>query len=243
MSKAERAQNRVGSNPFGEIRQYNDQKPDYIARYVKNTNILISDLPYATQIKAYDTRPGNARRADEQLAVSAHHIIPFRDLQAFGNALIKNRHFNTLTSTSRLIGIPYHVLVGELKRIEEGQSGDLAQIQSFFCWMPGNLMIGPSDRVDDPGSNFDDLRSSFGRPEDRNRIKILKEEVYPKMLNYISMNRQRNGDEAIDVILKYFPNFNIMKFDERIWEPVPTSRKSLGQKVQFQLIGRLDVSG
>ncbi len=88
-----------------------------------------------------------------------HHIIPWKETVDFGMA--------NFTSKDEMVGVisllmTRHPNLGEYASPEALADGVLNQQnaaletwQGLLAWLPGNLVIGPQNRPNDPGEQFD----------------------------------------------------------------------------------------
>ncbi|MCC8383822.1 hypothetical protein GPY51_14505 [Photorhabdus laumondii subsp. laumondii] len=138
-------------------------------------------MPYSP-IQNYNqdlTRQGTGH--EFTVSVSRHHIIPFNRLRSFYNRVVENNRLrnissflsvysNNLGSYASRGGIDCNQLGSDI--IDASNLG-LAQgsgwirggsdrftpgfstFEQFYAWLPGNLFIGPNNRSDDPGSEFE----------------------------------------------------------------------------------------
>lgn len=114
-------------------------------------------------------------------AVSRHHIIPFNVLRTFYNLVVSQNRFRNLRSffSEYANNIRHYASVNGVGCNNIGtdllDAGNLAQAHSFalihgggsiiapgfdtfeqfYAWLPGNLFIGPSNRLDDPLNGFE----------------------------------------------------------------------------------------
>ncbi|WP_018501794.1 hypothetical protein [Parafrankia discariae] len=117
-----------------------------------------------------------------------HHIVPLSKLRDFWNKLVESGRTENLKFLLQLRdGITegtYSELLSPIGNIHESDAAQAAELASgiyngtvshdpkaksrpdpwddfisVYTWIPGNLFIGPRDRVDDPKDNLDEIAS------------------------------------------------------------------------------------
>lgn len=156
--------------PPGEYKlSFPDQRP----------NPPYNQLPnYNTRLDASGTGPGYT------VQVSRHHIIPYNILRRFYNTVISRpgdqllirsffltmgdevQHYAARGGTSCQVGNSDLADAATLSLAlsdnyaRQGQAANNPPLGfdtfwQFYTWLPGNLFIGPTNRTDDPGENFE----------------------------------------------------------------------------------------
>lgn len=172
------------------------------------------DVPYPS-LPRYneDLTQSGTNPSQFPVQMSRHHIIPLGSLRAFFNTVAIRGHFNRLSGFFRVFSdniCPYaeRALV-DIQRdgpdLQNAANVGLAiesrwinhadnarppegidTLHQYFAWMPGNLMIGPNQRNDDPGALFEE-----------NSNAIIGQEAYDISLRvYSNMNRYVNDDDS-----------------------------------------------
>ncbi|MBZ8179473.1 hypothetical protein [Oscillatoria salina] len=95
-----------------------------------------------------------------QTGQTRHHTIPWQQLTTFGV-----NEYNTaqkLTDFLNKFNSINQANLGEYQNVSElvqgyfnGESPAKETVSELFAWMQGNLVVGPSQRTNDPGEKFD----------------------------------------------------------------------------------------
>ncbi|NEO75388.1 hypothetical protein [Moorena sp. SIO4G3] len=122
--------------------------------------ITLSQLS-ETALAARPSYPWNATYPYSlQTGQTRHHMIPWQELKNFGQ-----QEYNTQQKLTNFLN-SYNSInqanLGEYKNVEElvegyfkGESSAKETVSELFAWMQGNLVVGPSQRTNDPRDNFD----------------------------------------------------------------------------------------
>ncbi|MDA3642459.1 hypothetical protein LZ318_21165 [Saccharopolyspora indica] len=125
---------------------------------------------------------GPAQPPNTGVPMTRHHIIPYSTLKNYWNALLAQGRFGDLRlvlgEIARTMG-RYRLNfndaersgVAELARSISTETHDPGAtgkpkfydgLMQVYCWLPGNLFLGPKARSDDPGEGFDRAAGLLG---------------------------------------------------------------------------------
>ncbi|MCX7221156.1 MAG: hypothetical protein NTY70_20185 [Burkholderiales bacterium] len=124
------------------------------------TSVALLALCFGSAMAA---RPSYPQRDKIATGLARHHIIPWEELVSFGRANFKTRSeqqnlINSIIniSTANLGGYTSQTLA---QGIFMNDREAIETWESLLAWLPGNLVIGPENRENDPGNVFD--RTAF----------------------------------------------------------------------------------
>jgi hypothetical protein len=119
---------------------------------------LLALLSFVFSCQAFAARPSYPY-SDTVAPNARHHILPWKTTVDFGIANFTSRD-DIVNIVSLLMSRKPNL--GEFKSADELATGilnkNVAALEtwaSLLAWLPGNLVIGPANRSDDPGESFD----------------------------------------------------------------------------------------
>ncbi|WP_158653304.1 hypothetical protein [Aeromonas veronii] len=141
------------------------------------------NVPYQSLNNYNSSLTASGSGTDYIIPVSRHHIIPFGVLRSFYNKVAENNRLRSLSGflNSFSSSLSFYAASNGANCASFGNdlidAGNLAQGQAFgltraaalssnaplgfatfeefYAWLPGNLFIGPTNRIDDPQSGFE----------------------------------------------------------------------------------------
>jgi hypothetical protein len=145
--------------------------------------------------------------------VSRHHIIPYNVLRSFYNRLSEQNMFRRVRSffASYADNLHFYASSNGINCQSLGNdlidAANLAQalgfgmarghgtglplgydtFEQFYTWLPGNLFIGPNQRLDDPGEGFESNSAMVVGADNY----IILRRAYENMVRY------NNGDDSV----------------------------------------------
>jgi hypothetical protein len=137
-----------------------------------NPRIIARDLDHKGKYDA-DTTP-----AGIDLPLALHHVIPWKHLWQFWDALIDQEYYVSCRAFLGILGIPMGTTKKAFEQIKKSKYNDAVNdFQTKLCWGSWNLVRGPQFRVSadqsqghsgfDPGDAVDDLHWMAGKDAGR----------------------------------------------------------------------------
>ena len=93
-----------------------------------------------------------------------HHIVPYGELTSFGKEIYPPRKETKgkLTQFLKKYNLINQANLGSASSVDDlvtkyvnNNSEAMETVEQLFAWMQGNLVVGPSNRPNDPGDTFD----------------------------------------------------------------------------------------
>lgn len=160
-----------------------------------------------------------------------HHIIPWKDLRDGWSALATSHRWEVLKKWIELLEVPD--VNGTIKKMQSGtlspSSGN--SMLEKLCWAKWNLVEGPSNRTDDPGSDALDVFNGARIPNNvRDRSNILnlihgQIKLWNSTKSNIKENETRHLVANFSQLRKY-KNSPISAFNPKVWVLVSESRRT-----------------
>lgn len=114
-----------------------------------------------TALAARPSYPWNSNQPYAiQTGQARHHIIPWQQLVNFGtNQYTTQQQLEDFLKNYNLIdkaNLGSYQNINELVTAYFAKASDAVEtVEELFTWMQGNLVVGPKNRTNDPGENFD----------------------------------------------------------------------------------------
>lgn len=198
----------------------------------------------------------DGKKVSKKRGRSYHHVVPYCDLRDFWNKLVENNIIaggEFLRVLRRNLDLQQYVDLlepgGNLGNNDAREIVNLARdiytgavchaegagnrppgwdnLVLVYSWLPGNLFVGPSDRCDDRGDEFDQAFCGLWGAT-RNRVSILTA-ANTMILAYLKQGASsESGVEAAEALGKVvqLPRFIDFNGKDWIWYPEGDPRKS-----------------
>jgi hypothetical protein len=200
----------------------------------------------------------------EESTLSYHHVVSYSNLRNFWNTLVEKgdvkgcnflsllweniyrKHYVDLYSTygGRLLDGDVEKVAGLVLSIYEGTvcHGDDAErpdewddFTRIYSWLPGNLVVGPDGRCDDPDEEFDQPALSILQDVRERRAEVLSD-AEKKIQAYVGGTYDRRllvpASSALRDVVKYL---RAEGYDGKYWvwgERTVKSKVKKGPKVR-----------
>ncbi|MCM3887646.1 hypothetical protein [Frankia sp. R82] len=198
----------------------------------------------------------DGKKVPKKRGRSCHHVVPYSKLRDFWNKLVENniiasqeflrvlrqnldrrQYVDLLEPRGNLGGNDAREIVNLARDIYTGAVCHAKEARNrppgwdnlvlVYSWLPGNLFVGPSDRCDDRGDEFDQAFFGLGGAT-KNRVSILTA-ANTMILAYLKQGASnKSGFEAAEALsgVVRLPRFIDFNGKDWIWYPEGDSRKS-----------------
>jgi hypothetical protein len=159
-------------------------------------------------------------------ALTWHHVLPWRLLRDFWNAMVEHQHWNVAEELAWLSAygtrneISKHVKSMEKKAFCDRQNEN--SLAAKLCWRGWNIVEGPSNRADDPGDKYDNFVKVTGLTSWQQERMVHLHQVHQLMSEFSTayVGNQRVGNDVARELAgfaRHHKNSPLITFNEDMW--------------------------